>query len=325
MTNIDMQGFNPAAYPMGPNVRRLVGLEDNEYLGHRASQPSQDEQLAFARVLDAAIEDAELPSSLALLDLLEELVAMDFPTHALRLADLHNSILPEDDASGLLAVGNACMLTGDLARAEICFRDAQAIDPEDPTSYVNLIQILFQDGRYDEALQWNEAGLSVAPNHRKLWEYLSALLQKKHGETAPEELRAVAESLNSWAGLSMACEMQVPGDAHLQVEVLGRLYEEGERDLEFLTEYTGALGGAEEYDRIPAIVLQAERFASSGIPWQLIAHSLQAHIAKGSLESAKSDFTKLKQMSTVPENVLKTFTDVLVDFEHHHAEPTKLH
>lgn len=307
-------------YPMGPNVRRLLGLDDSDYHGHLAKEPpSEDLQRAFIPVLDAAVEASEVPNSMALLDLLEEMVAMDFPAHALRLADLHSELLPHDDCHALVAIGTAAMLVGDLGRAEICFRDAQALDPEDSSAYVNLVQILFQDNRYQEALEWCVAGLNVALNHRKLWEYAAALLQQKHGETAPEELRTFAEKLNSWAGLSMACELQMPGDAHLQAEILGRLYDEGERDLEFLTDYTGALGAAEDYEPIPAIVLQAERFATNGIPWQLLSHSLQAHIARGALAPATSDFEKLQKMSSTPDHIVKAFEQVLADFEHHHT------
>lgn len=314
------QEFEPAKYPMGPNVRRLLGLEDSDYRGHLAPQPLPDLQRLFGGVLDAAIEEAELPSSLALLDLLEELVAMDYPAHALRLADLNPNLLPADDPAGLMAIGNAAMLTGDMARAEICIRDAQALDPEEPAAYVNLLQILYQDARFEEAKEWCDAGLSVSPNHRKLWEYFADLLKRANQESAPDELRNRAEALNSWAGLSLACEMQMPGDARLQAEILGRLYEEGERSLEFLTEYTAALGGAEQYDRIPSIVLQAERFAVTAMPWQLIAHSLQAHLARGVLAPAASDFQKLQALGSVPDHVVKAFEQVIADFEHHHLD-----
>lgn len=310
---------------MGPNVRRLVGLDDDQYRGMTAGKPTDALLAQFADFLVPVIENVTIESKESLLDLIEELVAMDFPSQAIRLADLNPTLAPTEQPDGLKAIGTACLLTGEFGRAEICFRDAQALDSSDPAPYVNMTQLLYADHRMDEALEWCSSGLDVEPNHRKLWEYLAAILTKIDEVSAPDKVRERATSLNSWAGLSLGCDMQMPGDSALQAEILSRLYDEGERDGEFLTEYTAALGGAGSYDRIALVVLQAERFATAGLPWQLYAHSLQANLARGLRDHAEADLKKLASLNTVPKNVMDSLAQVVQEsdqHEHHdHHEP----
>ena len=68
------------------------------------------------------IEDAAVDSEEILVDLIDELVSMDLPTAALKLADFQANIWTRKSFRGTQAEGIAAMIIGDLGRAEMCFK-----------------------------------------------------------------------------------------------------------------------------------------------------------------------------------------------------------
>ncbi len=77
-------------------------------------------------------------------------------------------------------------------------------------------------------------------------------------------------------------------------------YNEGLRDHDFLIEYTAVLGMAGQYERIPAIIWQIEKQATSGLPWELHMHALQAFMGLGRDDQAREAVEKIAKLDGVP-------------------------
>src|SRR5262245_15864289 len=122
MTDPTPQDF--ATYPMGPNVRRFLGLDDLPKDAAPLTEISEADDLAFRRVILAAIEDHAPPSADALIDLIEELTAMNMADLALRLVECNSDLFPRDNAEAWIASGNAALISGDYVAAEHSFREA---------------------------------------------------------------------------------------------------------------------------------------------------------------------------------------------------------
>ena len=65
-----------------------------------------------------------------------------------------------------------------------------------------------------------------------------------------------------------------------KADLLESFYGKGERDVDFLVEYTGALGACGAYDKIPQIIWQLRK-KGEAIPWKLDIHLLQSYLALG--------------------------------------------
>ena len=297
MTGSEAQELN---YPMGPKVRAYLGIPE---AGAAATdrEPSPAETAAFVARLKAhhPVAGAHLGRE-AVVDLVDELVAMALPEAALDLAAARPEAFAPHDFRAQLALGVATMMAGSLDRAADHLRTAQATLPEEPAPYVNLTQILMNQGRVAEAELWCEGGLDAEPNHFALWDLRAELLRHRHGDYMPEELLALAQRRGSWAGLSLAANLITTGDRYFKAGLLEQIYHQGERDPEFLVELTGAYGIAGSFEKIPPIVWQAERFAGRAVPWQLHVHCAQAQLAVGQADLALAQLAKAGASSAVP-------------------------
>ncbi len=277
---------------MGPKLRAYLALPEPETFRER--DPATDSEFTEWLVGFARAKGFEDDDTLG--DVIDELVAMDLPRAALGLAAAFPQLVGERDFRAQLSLGVAAMLAGDEEEAEARLVLAQRVLPDEPAPYVNLVQVLARQERFDEALVWCNAGLDADRNNKRLWEYMARLLERQHGSYVGDELTRVAEKRDAWAGLAFAAKLTASGDRYHAVHLLERLYFQGEREPEFLIELTAALGVAGEYERIPTIVWQAERLAQKGLPWQLQVHAAQAQLALGHVSEARVHLEKAKQV-----------------------------
>ena len=309
-------------YPMGPHTRAYLGISDTEYLGDRRQEPvSQTESAAFEDHLIVFSAQAKRLNANELVDLLDELVTMNLPRAALTIASGYPEDSIREDFRARLALGVAGMLCADLSVAEDHLKAAQALIPEEPAPYVNLVQIYLDEQRLDTAETWCLAGLDAEVNHHALWELLAEIMRLRHGDYLPDVLLAMAEKRCSWAGMSLAANLMATGDRYLKANLLEKLYAQGERDPQFLVELTAAYGIAGDFAKIPPIVWQAEKHASKGLPWQLRIHLAQAQLALGQSAEALATISKTETDQTLPEEALA----VLGELAEEARQPAELH
>ncbi len=289
-----------SAFPMGPKLRSYLGLspaaDDLRYLQR---DPGLDTSLVHYLRSQHDLAAEPLTSD-AVVDLLDEMLAMDLPEAALDLAAARPDVLEARDFRAELAVGVAAMLVGRLEDAEKRLRAAQQTLPAEPAPYVNLAQIFLSQDRLDEAELWCLTGLDAEPNHYALWDLLAEILRDRYGEYMPERLLQLAEKRCAWAGLSLAANLTTTGDRYLKANLLERLYAQGERNAEFLVELTGAFGISGDFAKIPAIVFQAERATTKGLPWQLHVHCGQAQLALGQVDACLQALAKARHDDQLP-------------------------
>lgn len=305
-------------FPMGPKVGEWLGIDQKQN-----SEFDETKRGEFGDFLLRHIEDAEVKSEEQLVDLLDELVTMDFPNAALKLADFQANIWTRSDFRGSQAEGIAAMITGDLGRAEICFKHAHHAAPEEPAPFTNLVQVLYHDDRLEEADTWLEAGLNTNPNYYRLWELVFAVEQKKGKEQ--DEINASvyrkAKDLNSWAGFSLASETDLNGNSQTKALHLSAFYAQGERDTEFLIEYTGALGAAGDFEKIPHIYFEANKKAGGKeLPWRLEMHAAQAYLSMGRHEEFIERANSIIKMKYIPLEVQTYLKELHAEAEKELAE-----
>ena len=264
-------------YPMGPKLRKWLGISNKEYSGFKTELVGADLKRRFVDFLLAYMKENQVGSEGLMIDLMDELLGMDLPILVLKVVDFNREHWSRKDFRGLHIEGLGAMYCGELSRAELCFFDAHKLIPTEPAPYVNLIQIMHHDQRWEESAQWALAGLKACPNHYPLWELFYAYLNEI-GKDPVAELWARAEEFHSWAGKSLVADIDEQSNQQSKASYLESFYQSGEREASFLVEYTGALGVAGDYDRIPPIVWEAEK-SFSHIPWKLKAHAAQAHLA----------------------------------------------
>lgn len=289
-------------YPMGPNVRRFLNVKESQYLGKKQPRPDEAVTAAFTDRLREAINNDTIDNVETLLDLLEELVTMGMGEMVLLLAERHEYLKASDHVRGMLAIGAAAMMATKLELAEAMFREAQTRAPDELSTYVNMSQIYFHQHRDEEALEWAKAGLAIDANNRRLWELIASCIGETHGEQAHAEIKNIAEQTNSWAGTSIAAMLEDANDPHLRVQRLEDCYASGTNDPQFLVEYTGALGAAQQFAKIPAIIWRAEQQSTKALPWQLYAHAAQAHLALNKFAEFEEWMQKATRNSDMPQD-----------------------
>jgi hypothetical protein len=289
-----------AHYPMGPKLKSWLGIHKE---AEQLSDQNRDEFLNY--VLKHG-EDNELATEDELTAIVDELVSMDHPFVALKLIDMNPQIWRRSDFRGVLAEGIAAMITQEYPRAELCFSLAHELVPEEPAPYSNMAEILIEDQRFDEALNWVESGLDTNPNHFRLWELFLALSRRNMPTDAglASIVFKKANDLSSWAGASLAAEIDPEANASTKVVILAPFYHSGERDEEFLIEYTGALGASSEMDQIPPIIWTADRLSTQPLPWRLYMHAAQAYFALGKHTDFLEVANKISALRGVPPDAL---------------------
>lgn len=284
--------------PMGPEVASWLGDAAQVF-----AQTNQEwTEADFTQFLLDASATTPLSTSKQLTKLMDELLAMNKPEVVVALAERYPELLDSHDLQSQLAYGAAAMLTEHFDRAEECFRRAQFCAPLEPAPYVNCAQIMQAQERWEEAWQWCMSCLGVEPNHYPIWQLIFRGIEQRNGEPA-REIKALAERFNSWAGMSLAAELAAPGTPSLKVDFLRPFYEAGETSSAFLVEYTGALGAAEIYESIPAIVWRAKKLQGNSIAWKLLFHGAQAQLALGNEQAFQEAAAGLLKRTDIPTEV----------------------
>jgi Tetratricopeptide repeat len=304
-------------FPMGPNMRGWLNISLDVYKGHENTSPTAEAVATFSDAVLEHLEDSSPKNMDQLVDLLEELVGMNMPLLAIKLADAYPRLFPEDDFRAQLNLGNAAMMVSDLARAEEAFVVAQKLVPEEPAPYINLTQIYSHDGLDKKAREWCLAGLDTDPDNTRLWELLAWMEQQscRDPSEAPMRLSAIAKERNSWAGMSLACDLINPEDVLTKLAAIETFWDEGCRSLEYLVEFTAVLGMAGRYDRIPSIIWAVEKEATNGLPWQLTLHLAQAYLGLGRDQDAITALEKLNNITNLPEAAKLATQGILADIK----------
>jgi tetratricopeptide (TPR) repeat protein len=305
-----------SSYPMGPNLRIWLGLETENESSKYRTRPDQTERVGFSDFLLENIQKGPDNTKLdepQLVDLVDELVAMDLPFVALKLIDSCAVYWHRNHFRGVLAEGIAAMQVEDLERSERCFRLAQGLAPTEPAAYVNLVQIMISQDRLPEARTWCQAGLTAEPNNYNLWDLLAELAGREKAEFSHHDIISAAKEFHSWAGYSLAADLDPDANSQTKAGHLDAFYNHGERSGDFLIEYTGALGAAGHFDRIPQIIWQAEKLASESIPWKLHLHGAQAHLAMNQLDRFAAVIEILRRKSGVPAEVISELEQTYIE------------
>ena len=267
-------------YPMGPEVKKWLGYTKPQTAAPTHTLSPEEQKSGFSAFLLERLPTYPLADASQLTRVLDELLAMDLPLVGVKLAELNPDFCNTQDLQFLLAHGAAAMLIENFTLAESCFRHAQSLAPLEPAPYINAIQIMQYEERWDEAWQWCLACSEVEPNHFPLWQLLITSIEQRSGD-CKAEVHALAQRYNSWAGMSLAADLAATETPSLKVDYLKPFYESGEASGAFLVEYTGALGAADLYEGIPAIVWRAKKLQQSPLPWKLLLHGAQAQLALG--------------------------------------------
>lgn len=272
-------------HPVGPNVGKFLEIEADA--GRNATELTHDETEKFRQYFSEYLKFKSVPDVNHLIELLEELVSMQYGDLALKINSMNSDLMASHEPRGLMALGNAAMLDGDLELAKIHLKMAHDLAPEEIAPYINLSNIYFHEQQDALAEEWALAGLSEEKNNRRLWEILGLVYQVKYTDAAGEELKLLANEQDSWAGVSLAALLTDADDTLLRSQWLEEIYAQGERDPEFLIEYTAVLGTAGQFQKVPLVVLQAERLSTEPLPWQLFVHAAQALLAAEKLRDAR--------------------------------------
>ena len=298
------------AYPIGPQLRRFLGISPSEYRGDHAPAPTDEQSAAFRSFLSQVFAQQAPQDQGEFVDLLEELTAMGLSSAAVELADLSPQFAIDGEFRACLALGSALMMESELDEALLLLTQAQALVPAESAPYVNLAAIYFSLNRDEEAQHWIERGLQIDVNQFRLWEILASIYLHENREEAGQKLQAKADRLHSYAGLSLAADLIDPNDRLLKAQYLGDAFNAGARDDDFLIEYTAALGLAQQFEKIPQLVWQMEHIEKKSVHWKLYAHAAQAYLALNKEAEAAVLIQRVAQSRDVPSNVLQDLQQI---------------
>lgn len=307
-------------YPMGPSLRSYLHISEDMYQGEKAPRPSEERAHRFSLALIDIFQQQPIDSFSEWVAVLEELTAMGLSQPALFLAEEDFREQANEDFRSMLAIGCSYMLAQNYSAACSFLEKAQAIEPAETATYVNIARIHYSHSADEKALIWAKAGLDVDPNNESLWEILASVYIAREKQTAGEALRQDAQDRNSFMGLSLAAEIVSPNDALLKAQWLELLCDTpAEQNPQFLVEYSAVLGMAGHYEKIPALALKAEKLVDGALPWQLYAHAVQAHVAMEKLEAAQALFGKLEKSQEIPAETLNAIKAEIKDLEESRA------
>jgi tetratricopeptide (TPR) repeat protein len=308
-------------YPMGPILRTWLGLSPEDHENLIQTDISPDQRQTFTDHVLSELKLRPVADEPLLIDLADELIAMDLPLLVLKTFDIAEAVWTRRDFRGLRAEGIASMLAGERDRAIQAFADAQGLYPDEPAPYANLAKIFLSESRFDEAWSWLETGLKTDPNHFEFWQIAAYIANQSNPGTSGQVLLNLARKHLSWAGLSLSAELLENRNADTKALLLQEIYDQGERSHEFLTEYTGALGEAGLFEKIPVIVWQAEKLSQQELPWQLLVHKLQSYLELEQYETFIEQGQLALSGKSLPPEIKNQLKSVI---EQHQNEESRL-
>jgi tetratricopeptide (TPR) repeat protein len=297
-------------YPMGPQLRQYLGISDEEYTGDRSSRPDEKTMAAFQDFLMQVVREKPVATQELFVDLIEELTSMGLPMVAVAITEQYPQFTIDTDFRACLALGSSLMMIGELDEAIVVMNQAKALAPQELAPYVNLASIAFSQERDADALELIDHGLGIDPDNFRLWELIASIYLHEDRVTAGDRLRAKANEVNSYAGLSLAAEVIDPNDRLLKAELLEEAFNAGARDDDFLIEYTAALGIAQQFEKIPQLVYRLEHIEKKKVHWKLYAHAAQAFLALNKEAEAATLISKASRSPDIPANVLQDLQTV---------------
>ena len=287
-------------YPAGPAVRLFLGLDESQSLSEDSS-PVLDG--AFEKFMALYIAAHPVDSADELAALIDELYKMGFAELAMVIHKRNANIDIANQFHGLLALGAAALMTGDVQLAEGASVRAQALAPQEVAPYFNAALAMQGAERQKDAIKWALSGLEVEKNHEPLWHLVvSENIQSNIIDFKDLWQRAV--DLGSWVGVAILADSTALFTGAEALAALGHIYAEGERGEAFLVDYTGRLGQAQDFARISTIIweLQSEKGVKN---WMLLWHGYQAQLAIENSENANRLASELLQRPDVPGEVKK--------------------
>ena len=303
-------------FPMGPACREFLEISKENYEGEQQSRPDEDTAVQFQSELLVHIESHKPKNVLEFVDLLEEFTNMGLSIASVKLYESNDFPEASENFRAMLSVGSAYMMESDLESAESALKKAQALEPSEASSYVNLANLYYSQHRDKDSLIWAEAGLGAEPNHHRLWEVIASIFMAEDMAGAGDRVRQLAEDHNSFAGLSLAAHLIAPDDLLYKSQLLEKPFDSGIRDEEYLVEYTAALGLAQQFEKIPAVLWQLERVEGKKASWKLKSHVAQAFFAMDQEKEAKELIAGLEK-SDIPSGIL---TDLKQTYEQQFTE-----
>ena len=299
-------------FPMGPSLRKWWQLETTAM---ETQKPSKEEDEVFCQEFLKQIPKAPCKSHEEITSLMKELMAMNFPLLALKVCDGNQGAWQKHEFSGQRLEGLCSLLVGEMERAENAFIVASELAPKEVACYVNLIKIMIEEERWEEAWQWAHQGLSCQPNHFPLWKEIVALLQEEGRKDPLPIVRDLEKKYNSWAAASLLSEWESSPSPEKKLARLESYYQHGELSYDFLMEYTGALGVTGNYKKIPQVIYQAQTLNGQHVPWQLKVHSFQAQMALEDFVAAKKEGQDLLSRKDLSPSTIKVLKEMMKEVE----------
>ena len=274
--------------------------------------------------------------------LLDELASLKLHDAVLCCIDHHPRHKENFGFNELLFEGATAMVCGQLKRAELSLKHAHHLMPTETAPVINLAKIFLDSTQWHKAKLWIEAGLTAHPNNLKFWNLWVDYLYEQTPTHAIDltQLRAKAAKLHSWQGVSIVGKLhinqqlqQAGADPYHDIDInrnshhheiylsgvrqvlhdLAVFYHEGERELEFLIEYTALLGAAGQYKKIPPIVWEARHSTDGLLPWQLEHHAIHSALALDQFDTARQLISQFltDQAHTAPTEHLQALSHQL--------------
>ncbi len=277
---------------IGPNIRNYLEIPSDSQ--PKRQPPNQQQLIEIEKLIYQMIKKKPLANQDQFIDIVEEAVIMGMGRVGLNLVDFYPKFLNKQDYRLVAACAHAFLLECDYKQAEHYYLLASQIEPEEPAPWVNLAQIYVETKQFSEGELSCLKGLKVDANHPRLWELYGFFIQSQNVDPSKKEvsdkIKATAQELDSWVGVSFALDFLFSSEQDgpiKKLEVYNQYYAEGNRDWNFLVEYTGMLGSQGLFEKIVAICKEFQsNDGEETAPWQLQLHKFQALLAMNHLEDA---------------------------------------
>ena len=299
-------------YSLSPAMARVLGIPLQP-----TGQPLPDNMAgAVEEQVIAKMEQNGLPEGVTLEQFVDEATAMALPRAAITAYQTSSQkALYDHDFRVQLGLGVCHMLSGQSEAAKAFFQQAKRILPDEPAPYTNLLQLLLQQGHLAQARQLIEEALAQVPNHMPLWECIRQVLQETSEGNLAEAIQRLAERHDSWLGQMLAAELK-DLEPLTRLKICQEFYDQGERDPQFLMEYTARLGMVADYEAIPRVIAAAKS-GQGQLPWQLLAHELEAYLAMEDTAAALTALDRMRGRQDLPDAAHQYLNEVASELTHH--------
>ncbi|MGE0172929.1 MAG: hypothetical protein AB7T49_09095 [Oligoflexales bacterium] len=288
-------------YPFGPSLSKVI--KNVDYSPHTKTWDDK----ALAEFGEDFISD--LPSDPDwdfdfFAKLLEELTLMKLGKPVLHLCQTYKNYPVEEDFRTLLFVASAKMLESDFAGAAQLFITANKLEPGEASPAINLSKIYWKLNDLEASLDWAYRSLELVPNHAHVWKTVADIFRSTGRNLA--ELYDHAVRINSFIGVSLYAHLALGGDALKKAELYDAIYQKGERDPNFLIDYTGTLGAANRLGDVVTVTTDAIKRNENA--WQLFIHAAQASLSMGD-EPLGMTFLDIAKKNGAPQDIVASLAD----------------